>query len=78
MQEEMTTLEQMRLGVGHTSTREKSRWMQIGLHCQFKLIWVSGSLKGKIRWQKLHVHELDYVHTFSPVTKMTSMQIMVS
>jgi len=41
------------LRVGHTSTGEESRWVQMVLHCQVKPRWVSNSLKDEIGCQKL-------------------------
>ena len=41
------------LRVGHTSTREESRWVQVGLHCQVKPREVSGSLKCEIGCQMI-------------------------
>jgi len=52
MQEEMTASEQnVNLKVRRTSIREENRWVQMDLHCQVKLRWVSNSLKGKIGCQ---------------------------
>ena len=30
---------------GHTFTRKESHWVQMGLHCQVKSRWLSGSFK---------------------------------
>jgi len=49
------------LRVGHTSTVEESHRVQISLHCQVKLRWVSGSLKGKIGCQRSLASVMDWI-----------------
>ena len=49
------------LRVGHTSTREESRWVQMVLYCQVKPWWVSGSLKGEIGCKRLLTSVRDWL-----------------
>ena len=70
----------MKFESAHTSTREKSRWVQVGLRCQVKSQCISGSrLKARLLAKGCsHVYGLGYVDTFTLVAKMTSVQILVS
>ena len=58
---------------------QKNHWVQMSLHYQVKLRWVSGSLKGRLVVQRYsHVHELDYMDTFSPIANMTYVRVLAS
>lgn len=62
--------------VGHTSTKEESRWVQVGLHCQVKPSGSLARLKTILDAKKYsQVYGLGYVDTFSPVAKMTSVRV---